>query len=185
MNAHPSKPIAAAPQTVTTGPIAGSRKYYATPAGRPDMRVPLREIVLSDPALEPVRVYDPSGPYTDDGARIDLAAGLAPLREPWIAKLGLETVSGRAIRPEDNGGVSAENLVPECPAPRPIRRAAAGRMVTQLEFARAGVVTPEMVYVAHRENLGRAQAAEGAGGRRADGESFGASIPEFVTPEFV
>ena len=65
------------PQSVTTGPIQGSRKVYASPAGRPDIRVPLREIALSDPLEPPVRVYDPSGPYTEADAAIDLAAGAA------------------------------------------------------------------------------------------------------------
>ena len=69
-----------APSTVTTGPIVGSRKVYAAPKGRPDISVPLREIALSDSKEPPVRVYDPSGPYTEIAARIDLAAGLRPAR---------------------------------------------------------------------------------------------------------
>ena len=77
-------PKFAAPQTVTTGPIVGSRKVYASPSGRADIRVPFREITLSDPNEAPVRVYDPSGPYTESHIAIDLASGLKPVREAWI-----------------------------------------------------------------------------------------------------
>jgi len=175
----------AAPQSVTTGPIAGSRKIYASPKGHPEMRVPLREIALSDPLEPPVRVYDPSGPYTEDNVRIDLAAGLAPVREAWVAARGYATVAGRAIKPEDNGNVSDERLAPLCPATRILRAGADGQLVTQYEFARAGIITQEMIFVAHRENLAREAALANAGEKLADGESFGAEIPAFVTPEFV
>ncbi len=175
----------AAPQSVTTGPIAGSRKVYAAPKGHADIRVPFREIALSDPNEPPVRVYDPSGPYTESAAPIDLALGLPPLREAWIGARGLAAAEPRAIRPEDNGNVSADHLAPLCPATRTVRAGRPGRMVTQLEFARAGIVTEEMAYVAHRENLARDAAITDASARLADGESFGADIPEVVTPEFV
>ncbi len=178
-------PKFAAPQTVTAGPIGGSRKVYAAPKGRPDIRVPFREIALSDPKEPPVRVYDPSGPYTESAARIDLERGLPPVRERWIAARGYSAIEGRAIRPEDNGAVSADHLTPLCPAERTLRAGRPGQPVTQLEFARAGIITEEMIYVAHRENLAREAAVEDAGQRIADGESFGAAIPEFVTPEFV
>ncbi len=178
-------PKFAAPHDVTTGPIAGSRKVYASPNGRPDMRVPFREIALSDPKEPPVRVYDPSGPYTESAARIDLARGLPPVRESWIAARGYPAIEGRTVRPEDNGAVSADHLAPLCPATRTLRAGSSGQLVTQYEFARAGVITEEMIYVAHRENLAREAAVEEAGARIADGESFGAEIPEFVTPEFV
>ena len=186
MNVHiPPKDAKAAPESVTTGPIAGSRKVYAAPKSHPELRVPFREITLSDPNERPVRVYDPSGPYTDDAVRIDLAAGLPPVRESWIAARGLDVAPGRAVKPEDNGNVSADRLVAPCPATRLIREAARGQMVTQYEFAKAGMITEEMIYVAHRENLAREAALDGARERHADGDSFGASIPEFVTPEFV
>ncbi|MFC3692792.1 phosphomethylpyrimidine synthase ThiC [Chenggangzhangella methanolivorans] len=186
MNVHvPPKDARAAPDSVTTGPIEGSRKVYAAPASHPEMRVPFREIRLTDANEPPVRVYDPSGPYTETDAPIDLKKGLPLVREPWIAKLGLETIPGRAVKPEDNGNVGADKLVAACPAIREIRRARPGQMVTQYEFAQAGVITPEMAYVAHRENLAREAALDGANIRHADGESFGASVPEFVTPEFV
>jgi phosphomethylpyrimidine synthase len=175
----------AAPQSVTIGPIIGSRKVYAAPKGRPDIRVPFREIALGDPGEPPVRVYDPSGPYTETAAPIDLAEGLPPVREAWIEARGLAAAKARAIRPEDNGNVSADHLAPLCPATRTLRAGQGGQLVTQLEFARAGIVTEEMVYVAHRENLAREAAVTDASLRLADGESFGADIPEFVTPEFV
>jgi phosphomethylpyrimidine synthase len=89
------------------------------------------------------------------------------------------------VRPEDNGNVSPEKLVAECPAEREIRRGKPGQLVTQYEFARAGIVTPEMAYVAHRENLGREAMLERAEAALADGESFGAAVPAFITPEFV
>ena len=175
----------AAPQSVTTGPITGSRKVYAAPKGRSDIRVPFREIALADPSEPPVRVYDPSGPYTEGAARIDLARGLPPVREDWIKARGLAAAEPRAIRPEDNGNVSADHLAPLCPATRTLRSGRRGEFVTQLEFARAGIVTEEMIYVAHRENLARETAVADASAQLADGESFGAAVPEFVTPEFV
>jgi phosphomethylpyrimidine synthase len=178
-------PKFAAPQTVTTGPITGSRKVYAAPNGRPDIRVPFREIELSDPKEAPVRVYDPSGPYTERATPIDLAQGLAPVREAWIDARGYSAIEGRAIKPEDNGAVSSDRLAPLCPATRTLRAGSAGQLVTQYEFARAGIITEEMIYVAHRENLAREAAVENASATIADGESFGAEIPEFVTPEFV
>ena len=174
------------PVTVTTGPITGSRKCYSAPDGFPDLRVPFREIALDPSAREePVRVYDTSGPFTDPDATIDLAQGLPSVRGGWIAARGFATVTPRVVQPEDNGFVSPAGLVQPCPAARHVHVGGDGLLVTQLEFARAGMITEEMRYVAHRENLGRAKAAEGAAERRADGEDFGASIPDFITPEFV
>ncbi len=185
MNERAKIATPAAPQNVTTGPIAGSRKVYASPKGHADVAVPFREIVLSDANEPPVRVYDASGPYTEADVRIDLKAGLPPVREGWIAKRGYAAIPGREVKPEDNGHVSAERLAPHCPATRTLRGGAPGQLVTQYEFARAGIVTQEMIYVAHRENLAREAAHEEAEARLADGESFGADIPQFVTPEFV
>jgi phosphomethylpyrimidine synthase len=178
-------PKFAAPHDVTAGPIAGSRKVYASPKGRADIRVPFREIPLSDPNEPPVRVYDRSGPYTESAARIDLDRGLPPVRESWIESRGYAAIDGRSIRPEDNGVVAADHLAPLCPAERTLRAGSPGQLVTQYEFARAGIVTEEMIYVAHRENLAREAAVEDAKAHIAEGESFGAEIPEFVTPEFV
>ncbi len=175
----------AAPRSVTTGPIAGSRKVYAVPRSHPALRVPFREITLSDPNAPPVRVYDPSGPYTETDANIDLRQGLPAIREAWIGARGFEAVQGRAVRPEDNGNLPEDRVVEACPAHRIVRSGRAGQRVTQYEFACAGIVTEEMAYVAHRENLARDAAFADAQDRLGDGDSFGAAVPEFVTPEFV
>src|SRR5581483_8524640 len=103
--------------------------------------------------------------YTEADARIDLAKGLRPVREPWIAARGFEAVQGRAVKPEDNGDISSDKLVPQCPAERILRAGRNGQLVTQYEFARAGIVTEEMIYVAHRENLAREAAVEHAAER--------------------
>jgi phosphomethylpyrimidine synthase len=177
---------AARPSTVTTGPIAGSRKIYTTPEDRPDLRVPFREIALDPSAQEePYRAYDTSGPFTDPAIAIDLEAGLPPIRAACIAQRGFQRIPARAVKPEDNGAVSGDKLVPPCPAEHPILAGSPGQPVTQYEFARAGIITDEMIYVAHRENLGRTKMLEGAAERRADGEDFGAAIPAFITPDFV
>jgi phosphomethylpyrimidine synthase len=176
----------ARPSTVTTGAVAGSRKVYTSPEGRGDIRVPFREIALDPSAGEPpFRTYDTSGPYTDPVAAIDLSAGLPPVRAEWIARRGFTPAEARAVKPEDNGGASGDRLVPACPAEHKVYGGKPGQPVTQYEFARAGIITEEMMYVAHRENLGRQKMLEGAEQRLADGDSFGAAIPPFITPEFV
>src|SRR4029077_6504487 len=124
-------------------------------------------------------------PYTESDAHIDLRQGLPCVREAWIAARGFASVDGRAVKPEDNGNVAANRLVDPCPADRVLRRGVDGQLVTQYEFARAGIVTEEMVFAAFRENLARQTAGVGASERLADGEGFGADIPAFVTPEFV
>ncbi|HTV31849.1 MAG TPA: phosphomethylpyrimidine synthase ThiC [Methylocella sp.] len=181
------KPQDVVPQSVTIGPLPGSKKVYHHPQGRPDIAVPFREITLNSSASEPpVRVYDPSGPYTQEGVAVDLSKGLPLLRTPWLsARSGLEVYAGRAVRPEDNGGIAFPHLVPPCPANRQPRRGRRDSLVTQYEFAREGIITEEMIFAADRENLGRERMAEGALARLQDGESFGAAIPAFVTPEFV
>ncbi|MGF1650797.1 MAG: phosphomethylpyrimidine synthase ThiC [Hyphomicrobiaceae bacterium] len=174
--------------TVTTGPIVGSRKVYVSPEGRTDIRVPLREIALHESANEPpVRVYDTSGPYTDQTAEIDVERGLPRIREPWIKARGnVESYVGRDVMPEDNGNVTGRHLARDFPnKPQPMRALSTDRPLTQLEYARAGIITEEMIYIAHRENLGRTQVLARAKAAIADGESFGAAIPEFITPEFV
>ena len=154
----PLSPKDVQPPKVTTGPLAGSRKVYSSPEGDTDLRVPFREIALgggaSASSSEAVgqentfRVYDTSGPYTDEAAKIDVKRGLPHLRAPWI-------------------------------------EARRGGPVTQLELARAGIITKEMAYIAHRENIGRQRQDAEAEARLADGMSFGAALPAFVTPEFV
>src|SRR6187399_3347803 len=166
---------------VTTGPIRGSRKIHVGPLG-----VAMREIDLEPSSGEPpVRVYDTSGPYTDPAATIDIAAGLPPLRRDWqLARGDVEEYAAREIRPEDNGqlGPDRSGGVPAFPhvVRRPLR-AKPGSNVSQMHYARRGIIKPEMEYVAERENLGRARLAE----YTRDGQSFGAAIPDYVTPEFV
>jgi phosphomethylpyrimidine synthase len=169
---------------VTTGPIRGSRKVHVGARTGSGIRVAMREIDLEGD--EPsVRVYDTSGPYTDPAATIDISAGLAPLRRDWILARGdVEDYQGREVQPEDNGqlGPDRSGGVPQFPntVKRPLR-AKAGMNVSQMHYARRGIITPEMEYVAERENLGRAIAADLV----RDGESWGAEIPDVITPEFV
>jgi phosphomethylpyrimidine synthase len=171
---------------VTTGPIAGSSKIYTAPEGRSDVRVPFREIQLTDPEEPTFRVYDSSGPYTDPAATIDVEKGMPRIREAWIKeRAGIESYQGREIRPEDNGNVSGKALARDFPNKAQPLRGVVDHLVTQYEFAKAGIVTKEMIYVAHRENLGRSEALARANQAVADGESFGADIPEHITPEFV
>jgi phosphomethylpyrimidine synthase len=185
MNA-PIDPKNVTPVEVTTGSLPGSRKVYATAEGRPDIRVPFREIALHKSSGEPpFRVYDTSGPYSDEAAKIDVNEGVTRIREPWVKARAVEQYLGREVKPEDNGNVGAAHLAREFPTRHPVYRAEDGKAITQLELARAGLITEEMIYIAHRENLGRAAALERAKEALADGESFGAAIPEFITPEFV
>jgi phosphomethylpyrimidine synthase len=181
-----SMTIQSKPSSVTTGPIIGSRKIYSAAPCRSDILVPFREVALHPTANEPpLRLYDTSGPYTESVGHIGLNAGLPKPRAPWIAGRGFAATAGRDIKPEDNGFAVADRLVAHCPAPHEIRAGRDGQPVTQYEFARAGIITEEMIYVAHRENLGRSEAHAQASALRADGEDFGAAIPDFVTPEFV
>ncbi len=169
---------------VSTGPLPASRKIHVAGRRHPELRVAMREIDLSPAAGEPpLRVYDPSGPYTDPAVTIDIRAGLPPLRAAWIRARGdVEEQAPRAVRPEDNGlkpGETSQVPAFDRGGRRPLK-GKAGRAPTQLAYARAGIVTPEMEYIAIRENLGREQAAAAG-----DGQSFGAAIPPYVTPEFV
>ena len=177
---------AATPIGVTTGPIRGSRKIHVATQTGSGIRVAMREIDLDPHSGEPpVRVYDTSGPYTDANATIDINAGLPELRRDWIRNRGdVEEVTQREVRPEDNGqlGPDRSGGVPAFPnVRRQVLRAKPGANVSQMHYARRGIITPEMEYVAERENLGRARLSE----YKRDGESFGASIPDYVTPEFV
>ncbi|MBY5495910.1 phosphomethylpyrimidine synthase ThiC (plasmid) [Rhizobium leguminosarum] len=169
---------------VTTGPLPASAKVLKAGTIHPDIRVPMRQVAMHPTSGEPpVTVYDSSGPYTAEGAEIRIDAGLPRLRESWVLARGdVESYGGRIVRPEDNGFVSGDRLTPEFPVRSQPFKAKAGRAVTQLAYARAGIVTPEMEFIAIRENLGR-QATKEALIR--DGESFGAHIPDFVTPDFV
>ena len=166
---------------VTTGPIRGSRKIHVGP-----LKVAMREIDLEPGSGEPpVRVYDTSGPYTDPNARIDIMAGLPTLRRDWIIGRGdVEEYDARAIQPEDNGLKGPDRSGGVQPFPHVVKRplrAKPGMNVSQMHYARRGIITPEMEYVAERENLGRARLAEYV----RDGQDWGAEIPDYVTPEFV
>ncbi len=166
---------------VTTGPIRGSRKVHVGPLG-----VKMRAIDLEPSSGEPpLNVYDTSGPYTDPQTTIDIAKGLTELRAQWIRGRGdVEEVTQREVRPEDNGqlGPDRSGGVPAFPnVRRQVLRAKPGHNVSQMHYARQGIITPEMEYVATRENLGRAAIA----GHIRDGQDWGASIPDFVTPELV
>ncbi|HEY7808092.1 MAG TPA: phosphomethylpyrimidine synthase ThiC, partial [Croceibacterium sp.] len=165
---------------VTTGPIRGSRKIYVG-----ERRVAMREISLEPSSGEPpVRVYDTSGPYTDPEATIDIAAGLPALRREWqLARGDVEEYAARETRPEDNGqlGPDRSGGVPAFPnVAKRVFRAKPGGNISQMHYARRGIITPEMEYVAERENLGRAQLLA-----ERDGQDWGAAIPDYVTPEFV
>jgi len=167
-----------------------SRKIYVE-GSRPDIQVPMREITLSDTPLTigvehnpVVVVYDTSGPYTDPNVKIDVRNGLAPMRTPWIKERGdtevLEQISSEyGRRQAENPELASIRFT----AQRPSRRAKAGANVSQMHYAKRGIITSEMEYVAIRENQRREQLAEIA--TETKGESFGASIPAYVTPEFV
>ncbi len=171
--------------SVTSGPLPGSRKVYVA-GSRPDLRVAMREVDLEPSANEPpIRLYDCSGPFTEAAGRVDITKGVAALRRQWILERGdVETYAGRAHRPEDDGLKPGEVIsVPVFDrAGRQPLRAKPGRAPTQLAYARAGIITPEMEYVAIRENLARAEVKDRA---ERDGEPFEADIPDEITPDFV
>jgi len=165
---------------VTSEPLRASRKIHQPGVLNPQIRVPMREIALHPSANEPpLIVYDASGPYTDPGARIDISRGLPRLREAWItARNDVERYEGRTVLPIDNGGATS---TPEFPSRYRPLRAQGGAAVTQFAYARAGIITPEMEFVAIRENLGRERVHEA----QRDGNAWGATLPDYVTPEFV
>lgn len=172
-------------------PFAASEKIYVE-GSRPDLRVPMRKVSQSDtPTAQgaqhnpPVYVYDTSGPYTDPELTIDLCQGLPALRENWIRERN-DTVE--LAGPSSSYGRDRQND----PALRSLRFehirkprvAKSGANVTQMHYARQGIITPEMEFIAIRENQKIAALAEGYGFQHA-GEAFGASIPALITPEFV
>ena len=170
--------------TVTAGPIRGSRKIYVD--GRGGVRVAMRAVDLEPNSGEPpLNLYDTSGPYTDPAQRIDIMTGLPEVRREWIRGRGdVEEVDARETRPEDNGQLGPDRSGGVAPFPntrKRVLRARPGHNVSQMHYARRGIITPEMEYVAIRENLGR----EAIAGHIRDGEDFGAAIPDHVTSEFV
>lgn len=198
----------AATATVDTGavqPFPNSQKIYVS-GSRADLRVPFRRIEQDDtPSMmgaeknPPIFVYDTSGPYTDPDARIDIRAGLSPIRAPWIdERQDTELLAGPTSHFGQTRLSDPKLTALRFNLQRTPRRAKAGKNVTQMHYARQGIVTPEMEFVAIRENMLRAEYIESlkaAGGNSArlaelmlrshPGESFGASIPKEMTPEFV
>ncbi|WP_042151383.1 MULTISPECIES: phosphomethylpyrimidine synthase ThiC [unclassified Pseudoalteromonas] len=182
---------------LTGQPFPSSEKIYVE-GDMPGVRVGIREITLTDtyisgpennPVVEkndPVLVYDTSGPYTDEGFVLDVRKGLPKYREQWIEGRDdtelLESVTSQFSqqRMADEGldHIRFEHL------PK-IRRGKKGKNVTQMHYARQGIITPEMEYVAIRENMGRKEIRDEILAEQHKGESFGASIPDFITPEFV
>jgi phosphomethylpyrimidine synthase len=175
---------AVTPLQVVSEPLPASRKIYRAGELHPAIRVPLREITLHPSAREaPVLVYDSSGPYTDGAVRIDIEHGLPRLREGWVRARGdVEAYEGRTMLAVDNGLLNGAQGAPDFPVRARPLRSRTGAAVTQLAYARAGIITPEMEFVAIRENIGRERRRE-AGAR--DGNDWGAAIPGYVTPEFV
>ncbi|EGP58075.1 thiamine biosynthesis protein ThiC [Agrobacterium tumefaciens F2] len=172
------------PLSVTTGPHPASTKTHKSGILHPHIRVPMREIAVHPTAGEPpVTIYDSSGPYTDPSYAVLIEKGLPRLRHDWVVARGdVEAYDGRHVKPEDNGFATGERLTPEFSVRHQPLRATANKAVTQLAYARAGIITPEMEFIAIRENLGREAAKEKL---IRDGESFGAQIPDYVTAEFV
>ncbi|HUP96499.1 MAG TPA: phosphomethylpyrimidine synthase ThiC [Usitatibacter sp.] len=206
MNAHPKfLATSAHVDEAAVQPLPRSRKVHIA-GSRPDIQVPMREISQTETpaafgaeANPPVYVYDTSGPYTDPHARIDIRAGLPAVRAKWIEERGdTELLAGPTSRYGRERLADAKLAELRFDLKRQPRRAKPGANVSQMHYARRGIVTPEMEYIAIRENLRRREyvaelAATGPkGARMADllgrqhrGESFGASIPGEVTPEFV
>lgn len=184
-------------QNVSGQSYPNSSKIYI-PGKLHPIQVGMREIAVSDTYIngdganaiyeknEPIRVYDTSGPYTDNNIKIDLYAGLPKLRHSWIEARNdteqLNTVSSsftqQRLKNENLDQIRFEHL------PK-IRRARAGKNVTQMHYARQGIITPEMEYIAIRENMQRAELRDEMLSQQQPGESFGASLPEMITPEFV
>ena len=137
---------------VVSESLPASRKIYRPGVLHPQLRVPMREIELHPSAAEPpLSVYDTSGPYTDPAVTIDIDQGLPRLRAPWIVARGdVESYPGRHVQLIDNGLTNGGKAAPEFPVHRAPLRARRGLAVTQLAYARAGIITPEMEYVAIR-----------------------------------
>lgn len=181
--------------TLTREPFPQSRRVYV-PGALPSVQVPMREIALTNG--ETVTVYDTSGPYTDPAAAINIRQGLAPVRSEWVAARGdTESYTGRSRVALDDGGKHGEVADARIEALRaeaaglqrqPLR-AKAGQNVTQMHYARKGIVTPEMEYIAIRENGKREWMREYLGDAereaRLKGNPMGARIPDVITPEFV
>lgn len=175
--------------TVFFKPFPASSKIYVSGTRYPELRVPMREITLTNG--ESLTVYDTTGPYGDPEAKIDVLHGLSDLRSPWIeARQDTEIIPGRAVQPLDDGYSSTKPSTPEITQFKTtVRQAKPGHNVTQMHYARQGIITPEMEYVAIRENLRneslRAKYFDAEREARLKGNSLGANLQEKITPEFV
>lgn len=183
-------PIELNQHTITRDPLPASKKVYIEGQIHKDIRVPMREIQLTNKGK--VTVYDTSGPYTDPNAEIDVRKGLPEARRDWVVGRGdVEEYEGREIKPIDNGYTDDDKAFathnPDLQR-KPLR-AKQGQNVTQLHYARKGIITPEMEYIAIRENQRRQEWLESETSeereKRLKGESFGANTPDEITPEFV
>ncbi len=170
--------------SISCSPFPASRKIYQQSLLFSDVRVPLREISLTDGSGEkPLNVYDTSGPYTDKDMIIDITKGLPAISLPWLSKRNdTETYPARPIKPEDNGLAYSQTSIPTFEQKQPVLRAKKGKAITQMAYARAGIITAEMEYVAIRENEGLAIKEQQT--TRSD-VPFDRSIPEIYTAEFV
>jgi phosphomethylpyrimidine synthase len=194
MNAQPTELLRQAQQLSesVTQPILGSKKTYVE-GSRPDIRVPMREIALSNtPKVfgtelnAPFSLYDTSGPYTDPNVAIDLGAGLTALRARWIEERGDSEVLGELSSEFGRGRETDVKLDSVRFAHlRHPRRAKAGMNVSQMHYARRGIITPEMEFIAIRENQRMDAIREAHLLQQHAGESFGANIQKSITPEFV
>ncbi|HLE67552.1 MAG TPA: phosphomethylpyrimidine synthase ThiC, partial [Burkholderiales bacterium] len=184
MNANPKFLAATArADEAAIRPLPASRKVYV-PGSCPDIRVPMREISQSG-GNPPITVYDTSGPYSDPLATIDIRAGLPPLRDAWIATRGDAVLLPGPSSEYGRKRLADPKLVElRFDLKRAPRRAFAGTCVTQMHYARRGIVTPEMEFIAIRENQRRGQLAESISAQHA-GEAFGAALPRTITPEYV
>ena len=192
MNANPKfLNTTAEVDPATTQPFAKSRKVYVE-GSRPDIQVPFREISLSDTPSAfgadknpPVMVYDTSGPYTDPTAKIDIRSGLPALRAKWIEERNdTEQLDGPTSTFGQQRKVDPELAEMRFNLTRLPRRAKAGMNVSQMHYARKGIITPEMEYIAIRENQRRENMSDLLQTQH-KGHDFGASIPKMITPEFV
>ena len=166
---------------ITTGNLPASKKIYVKGKLYKNINVPMREISLHPTAGEdPVVVYDSSGPYTDNNINTDINIGLEGIRKEWIMSRGdVETYEGREIKDYDNGFVSKNKITPEFSKKIKPLRAKSNKPVTQIAYAKAGIITAEMEYISIRENQLRGDIVS------RDGNDWGANIPNYVTPEFV
>jgi len=190
--------------TISTEPISpNSKKIYVAGSIHPQIRVPFREVSLTPTIVagidgaeskqvpnEPVIIYDPSGPYTDPNVKVDVRKGLAPSREKWILDRGdVEAYDGLILDSRKGPNSGKEDIEETERFDRGNRkplRAKSGCNVSQMHYAKKGIITPEMEYIAIRENLRREEwDRDDEREQRLAGNSFGASIPQEITPEFV